>query len=325
VTIILSLVTAHYVLQASDRLLTVEKAENRYEPWDPASNKSVIVLARDGLISMGYSGPAFISSVPVDGWIAEVLAGADLGAGGSGCGRGESRPDFGVSIGGTRPAGILARQLATVARRLDQAVRTSQISNPLSIYFVGFRWQSLKKPAWPVFGRIVWDKVEDGYKITMSKRRWGWESGRNYLFRALGRSESAAQISLRNRLLSIDLRSKEQAAVAMIDVLRSLPPHDPTVSKDCLVTTIQRTSPHVHIKYEPHDIGHVLVASRSRSTIVPAAFTPWIVTPRLIASPQMISGPGCWTYHCGGLDFQVEGPDSGGDLSIMSSQPRRRP
>src|SRR3954454_616206 len=40
VTIILSLLTRHYALQASDRLLALKKG-NRYEPWDPASNKSV--------------------------------------------------------------------------------------------------------------------------------------------------------------------------------------------------------------------------------------------------------------------------------------------
>jgi hypothetical protein len=56
------------------------KRGDRYEPWDPVSNKSVVLLARDGLITMGYSGPAFISGATTDGWIAEVLTGTDLGA-----------------------------------------------------------------------------------------------------------------------------------------------------------------------------------------------------------------------------------------------------
>jgi hypothetical protein len=76
-TIILSLVTSYYSLQVSDRLLSEPKGQNQYKPWDPASNKSVVVLTRDGLISMGYTGPAFISRIPMDGWIAEAITGED--------------------------------------------------------------------------------------------------------------------------------------------------------------------------------------------------------------------------------------------------------
>ena len=83
VTIILSLVTGEYAVQVSDRLLTQKVTDNagvRYERWDEAANKSIIVLGRDGLFAMGYSGPAHISGATTDGWIAEVIAGQDLGA-----------------------------------------------------------------------------------------------------------------------------------------------------------------------------------------------------------------------------------------------------
>jgi hypothetical protein len=64
VTIILSVVTAEYGVRVSDRLLTrkwTTSAGVYYEPsWDQAANKSVIVLGRDGLFSMGYTGPGHI-------------------------------------------------------------------------------------------------------------------------------------------------------------------------------------------------------------------------------------------------------------------------
>jgi hypothetical protein len=316
VTIILSLVSVHYALQVSDRLLTV-KAGNRYEPWDPVSNKSVIMLTRDGLISMGYSGPTHISGAATDGWIAEVLAGEDLGAD-------QVRPKFVLHAGSAGPKGFLAPLLTTVADRLNRAVSSGGVTNNLSIYYVGLRWQSLRKQAWPVFGRITWEPTRGGYTMAMSPRRWRWESGRNYLFRASGRSEKVAQRLLRNRLSSTDLQSKEQTSAALIDVLRSLPPQDPTVGKDCLVTTIQRISPHVHIKYAPYDIRQIMVAFTGRTVTVTAAFTPWIVTPGLLAFPQAIAGEG-FTYHSRGFEITVEGPKPGGDLAIMSSQLRRRP
>jgi hypothetical protein len=57
VTMILSLITAGYALQISDRRLSL-KMRDQYDPWDPAANKSIVLLCRDGLISMGYTGPA---------------------------------------------------------------------------------------------------------------------------------------------------------------------------------------------------------------------------------------------------------------------------
>jgi hypothetical protein len=65
VTIILSLVTGEYAVQVSDRLWTQKlKAGGRrpLRPVDEAANKSVIVLGRDGLFAMGYSGPAHIAA-----------------------------------------------------------------------------------------------------------------------------------------------------------------------------------------------------------------------------------------------------------------------
>jgi hypothetical protein len=318
VTIILSLVTSHYSLQVSDRLLTENKGQGRYEPWDPASNKSVVVLSRDGLISMGYTGPAFISRIPVDGWIAEAITGEDLEL------RRPRERGFGMRLGGAGPTEPLAVHLATVVDRLNRAARIGKLDRTLSIDCVGLRWQSLRKPIWPVFARIAWDKDRGAYtRFGMSRRRGLWESGRHFLFRASGRSEQTAHAVLRNRLPNIDLLSKEQAATTLIDVLRSLPPHDPTVSKDCLVTTIQHTRPHVLVRYKPYEIGHALVQRATWNTVVPASFTPWIVAPGLIAAPQVISGG--YTHHCGVFEFTIEGPpDPAGDFSIMSSQRRRR-
>jgi hypothetical protein len=315
VTLILSLVTAHYALQASDRLLTIG-AGNRYQPWDRVSNKSVVVLTRDGLISMGYTGPAFVGRATMDGWIAQVLTGQDLGAS-------RRHPDFGVRVGGAGPDGFLAVHLNAIADRLNQVVNARQVTNELTIDYVGLRWQSRKKPAWPVAGRITWDPSQGGYTMAMLKRRWGWESGRNYLFRASGRSQDVARVLLRDRLSGVDLSSKEYAAAALIEVLRAIPPQDETVSLDCLVTTIQRVSPHAHIKYERYGTAQMTVTSRAGTFTQPAAFSPWIVTPGLLAAPQAISGAGP-THHSGGFDFVVEGSGPGGELSIMSSQPRRR-
>jgi hypothetical protein len=165
VTIILSLVTADYALQVSDRLLSLKSA-NQYDPWDPASNKSVILLGHDGLITMGYSGPAFISGATTDGWIAEVLSGVDLGAR-------NSRPNFGMQIGSGVPDRFLYMHLNAIADRLNEALAAGQVDRNLDIYGVGLCSSSRKKQAWPVMARIHRDRAKCCYAPAMSKRRWG--------------------------------------------------------------------------------------------------------------------------------------------------------
>jgi hypothetical protein len=251
----------------------------------------------------------------MDGWIAEVLAGQDLAAS-------RTRPEFGVRVGAAGPEGFLAVHLKEVADRLNQAVSDRQVTKGLTIDYVGFRWRSLRKPAWPTAGRITWDRSQGGYTMVMLRRRWGWESGRSFVFRASGRSQDVAQALLRKRLSDVDLPNKELAAAALIEVLRVIPPQDETVSLDCLVTTIQRIPPHVHIKYERYGAAELTVTSKTGTFTLPAAFAPWIVTPGLLAAPQAISGVSL--IHCSGaFDFVVEGPDPEGELSIMASQPRR--
>jgi hypothetical protein len=62
--------------------------------------------------------------------------------------------------------------LKALADRLNQAVYAKQVTNELTIDYVGLRWQSRKKPAWPVAGRITWDPSRGGYAMAMLKRRW---------------------------------------------------------------------------------------------------------------------------------------------------------
>jgi hypothetical protein len=312
---ILSLITAGYALQVSDRRVSLKK-RNRYEPWDPASNKSIVLLGHDGLISMGYTGPAFISKSTMDGWIAEAITGSDLGAS-------RERPDFGHRIGSGVPDRVLHAHLKTLEGRLNEAVAGGRLDRSLDIYGVGMRWNSLRKPVWPTMIRISWNRAQGRYLMAMSKRRWGWESGRSYQFAAAGWSEAAARRAMRIGLRTTDLGDKDQAVATLIDILRSLPPEDNTVGKDCLVTTIQREPPHVHIKYEAYDISQVQVAVKGQIVSLPAAFSPWILTPTSLAAPQAISGPGS-TMTSGLFEFRIEGSASMGDFFISSSQPRLR-
>jgi hypothetical protein len=318
VTIILSLVTAKYAVQVNDRLLTQKVPDNagvRYEPWDDAANKSIVVLGSDGLFVLGYSGPAHISGATTDGWIAEVIAGEDLGAN-------KTKPDFGIQIqSGTSTNRVLGSRFRELARRLAEATHAGLLTERLSIGFVGIRWKSLDKLAWPAYGTIGSDGAQ--YRYGMSPQRWGYQDGK-FCTGATGHSQNLAQRLLTERFSGADLSSQEDSAAAMIEILRSLPPQDPTVGRDCMVTTIQAVPPHVRMKYEPFGTTQMLVESvkTGQRYTFEAAVSPWIITPNQIVAPLTMNGPAI-PFSSSGFDFRIEGVESTSDLTIVSSQPRR--
>ena len=68
-----TVLTPRYVLQVSDRLLT-----QRTRAFDARSNKNIVYEASNGIITMAYSGPAYLEGVPTDRWITEKLHGKPL-------------------------------------------------------------------------------------------------------------------------------------------------------------------------------------------------------------------------------------------------------
>jgi hypothetical protein len=72
VTLILTVATRGFVLQVSDRLVTKHQWRHTH---DPASNKKIIFITQDSLVTIGYSGLAYFGSTPTDEWLAGQLSG----------------------------------------------------------------------------------------------------------------------------------------------------------------------------------------------------------------------------------------------------------
>jgi hypothetical protein len=77
VTLISTLVRGA-VIQVGDRQLAKVQLSGRVrrpEVFDRASNKTVVYVARNGLLTISYSGAAYVDDVPTDEWIASRLSG----------------------------------------------------------------------------------------------------------------------------------------------------------------------------------------------------------------------------------------------------------
>ncbi|WP_157649970.1 hypothetical protein [Burkholderia ubonensis] len=72
-TLIISIATPDFVLQAGDRLITRVWTNGQVTEFDATSNKNVLYEASDGILSVSFSGNAYIDGLPTDEWIATIL------------------------------------------------------------------------------------------------------------------------------------------------------------------------------------------------------------------------------------------------------------
>ena len=69
-TLIHSFACKGYVLQVSDRRVT-----HKGKVFDSLANKAIVYVGADGVMSVAYTGLAYIDEVHTDQWMAEILSG----------------------------------------------------------------------------------------------------------------------------------------------------------------------------------------------------------------------------------------------------------
>ncbi|HKO14424.1 MAG TPA: hypothetical protein VJV22_20815, partial [Acidobacteriaceae bacterium] len=74
-TLITGIVNLRGAIHVSDRLTTLL---SNGRPFDPLANKTIIYLCDGAVVTIGYTGIAYISGRPTDVWIAEQLVGQDI-------------------------------------------------------------------------------------------------------------------------------------------------------------------------------------------------------------------------------------------------------
>jgi hypothetical protein len=89
-TLHITLTSNRFILQLSDRLVSVQR-RGSLTPFDETANKTVIYFARDGWVSIGYTRLAYLGGIPTDQWIAEKLIGEELSS--------QRGPSGGIPIG----------------------------------------------------------------------------------------------------------------------------------------------------------------------------------------------------------------------------------
>jgi hypothetical protein len=303
------------VVQVTDRLVTRERP---FEKFDPAANKNVIFLARNGLLTIGYTGRAYVGDQPTDRWIARKLAlDETLQDDGSGAVHtGFGRPKRWMNIG---------QAMKHLAEELTRAWRDHNYEiGKMQVFASGFQWPAAGW-TWKL-GRsrpVIWEIMSRASRPEFGafpvERYFGWERGL-VTVAALPRA-ALSDHSLRSLAGDLALSETPEAIIArMVSAIREASSQHNVVGPDCMSIHLPspRLSRVVTCGYEPSE--------QSEGAAPPFAFTPWVVAPDQTLAPTILNG---FTLEVssGPFNFKIKGSQDlhfreDGSFWMFQSQPR---
>jgi hypothetical protein len=318
VTLILTYVSPLLAVQVSDRLLTFPADGTAF---DHASNKTLVYIARDAVVTIGYSGDAYMYRTPTDQWLAELLTGLPL------------------TGSGPRGGGV-AMHFGRRERSLDIGQSVELLRRRCSTWWTLFRWSAQQPPrfviaGWqrgrrrwrPVLWTIRYDARFDVYRSEASYPRHAWAEG----FCRLTAVPERAPISdaeWHNAVLHLHKRLPADEVVGiLLSLIRSAAGRSSFIGPDCMSTAIYppHWNPSAHVRYLPvHEARFIDDIFSSPPKALPATFSPWIITPRLVQPPSITVGP-TLDVVAGGFRVVIDGPKPPTDsplVFLMTDQKR---
>lgn len=309
-------------MQVEDRLVTDVSAGGSAKP-DALANKNVIYCSRDAIVCMGYTGPAFIGSLPTDSWIAEKLTGLRVS------------DHFGTRIG------LLPQWLdiGPAIKLLERELRTSEIAtleHNFALVVVGWQWKrgrrglKRRRPAVPMAWLIHKPHGKTFEAVERLPRHWHWSADTylNALPEGKGNLSQSEVKALAEKLRQIPPdpqgRVYEQT---IVDAIRTVSARNQYVGPNCI--SVLLAPPHlrafVRVRFFPQE-RHVarFVGPEFVSPEYPAAYSPWIVGQRIVMQPAVFVGQG-WEIGMGPFKILLDGVDTNAIRGMSSQRRSSRP
>lgn len=272
-----------YVLHVSDRLVTIQGTGTVH---DEAANKAVIYNARDAIVTVSYSGLAYIDDLHTDHWIASQLLGHNPF-----CPPELGDPAIGFSIATGLP--FLPRNLGRSVMQLWEAASNSREGRTLEILIAGYQWKRSRRSGQirPVAWRL--GPSSQGYAAVHMmrypphrKQRTIWTIGD----RRFDRQHVASLVV--NKLSQPQTQLEAMAAV--VDELRSFAnSSSPRLVGDnylaIFIPMPSRDRRWISVDFFPTDENRRVAVGPTKTEVLPT-YTPVIVGPNFFALSSLHFG-----------------------------------
>lgn len=299
-TLVLSLLSRHYVLQVTDRLLTRSARD-----FDPHSNKNVIYYARDAIVAIGYSGLAYLERIPTDKWIAQKLRGREL------------MDRFAVTMGASSRWLDIGQSVELIRRECEAVFSGLKPSELMTQQFLLVGWQWRRGTTRP----IVWGignqddpSLRTFRADSVLPRYWHYDwPPRSYLCSIPHpRPLSSQELGRLTKCLGGTVGSPETSTGTLVNAVRLAARKSPVVGPDCMCILIPPpSSGMVRVHYVPTTLAKARAPSceaSQREVVLPAAFSPWIVGPQVVMAPCVLIGE--HRHRLGPFTVYLEGPEA---------------
>lgn len=270
-TLILALLERHFVVQASDRLVSFNTSPTTVTPFDTGANKSIVFQARDARVLIGYSGASYVGDWHTDEWSAYQLAGKSLPRGARFPGthrfRIDSWPDLSTGLRRLCDGLTAARARGEIAR-----------AYPPGFLVAGWQAGQAGRRKRRVRACVLWEERLGRYIVAHQAPRrdrleagvaaipGGWMSDEDFdeLFRSLAQTPGVAN-----------------AEESLAQLIRHKAATNPAIGRDCLTVRLDDAQPKcVKVRFLPHPAN-----PKPR-----AISTPVIVWPGTIIYPRLVKG-----------------------------------
>jgi hypothetical protein len=310
------------VLQVTDRLVTTIPHGKKY---DELANKNIIYFAKDAIVSIGYTGPAFIGKLPTDSWIVWTLCGQKST-------HNFEQPKFAVQISNQPIAPIMtiwqAMQLLKAALKKIQLAGSGTFLELVVIGWKGNREMTGEGTNKPVpFLWVLRGPIRGEFSLLRLKHVSS--PGSSTLVAApYGNMPKDKLRSLGLRFVEMIndpelprddlLRDYEQF---IVDGIRNVSHSNKYVGEDCMSIAIWRPGPYIYIRVtffpkQHHSAREAGVVDVPEEHTV--SFSPWIIGKHQLYYPQVHIGGlgpaqiGRLIVHFAYAGEWVSGPDGDG-------------
>jgi hypothetical protein len=304
-----------FAVLVEDRLVSAAKVGGKPNPFDTLANKNIIYWARDAIVCMGYTGPAFVGSLTTDTWIAEKLTCLNLSE------------QIGMRTG-PLPQWL---DVGQALRLLERELKASEIAihrGNFELVVLGWQWKKGSRPLQGVRQPVpmYWSLRKPSGKgfdgLQRLPRYWHWPNGRAHFTASPEGNLSQLELAaLASRLRGLPPDQFEQT---IVDAIRAVSARNAYVGPNCISILLAppHICPFVRVTFFPQEQHTAkLVSSTFVSPEYPAAFSPWVIGQGMVFQPSVLVGQG-WELQMGPFKIALGGFGTQA-FSGMSSQ--RRP
>jgi hypothetical protein len=313
-TLIISKACRNYVLQVTDRLVT-----RAGKSFDPFANKNIIFCAQNGIVSIAYTGLAFLDEIPTDQWIAEKLMGKSFD---------RSRKPPALGFGVATKSIYIGPALKMLKEALEDAtlkhvkaeLRKYWTAKSFDLCIDGYVWNN--KGIFRPF--LAWISKNPGKNIfTYGCPPRHCLVGGNFILSAAPQNISQSELeNLKKQLIG---KSPDEVENLLVQSIREISMRNPSVGQDCMSIFLPPPSvAHIEalrVRYIPARPTDAIISTKtSQHTVGNVSFSPWLVGPNSFASPSIMSGDSTEVGLCL-YKVKIESL-KGGFPAIFSSQER---